>query len=132
MISHRRRSYLATGLGVLICAVGRFDCAQAQAKVPQQYVVIYGELATDVTARIKGEFLLKRLAEVAKYRFGAEYFTVNFGVDRPSTFNITEVWKDGAIYSTFSGSNSTRNLLASLTPILLAPLDERDGNVVAP
>ncbi len=131
MTSKTRNCFVAA-LAALAGTAGGTGSAQAQAAAQQQYVVIYGELAPTFSARLNGEFVLNQLARLARTTFGAQYFTVNFEIGRPNFFNITEVWSSATAYAAFTGASNTQHSLASLQPLLIAPLDERDGNLVTP
>lgn len=103
--------------------------AQAQTKAPAQYVVTYGELAPNAEAQRLGRLLLNELTRLAKNN-GAQYFSVNTEVERPNLFTLVEIWNDAAAYAAFTGASNVQQTLRYLQPLLLAPLDERDGNLV--
>ena len=103
--------------------------AQAQTNAPAQYVVTYGELAPNAEAQRLGKLLLNELTRLAKDN-GAQYFSVNTEVERPNLFTLVELWNDAAAYAAFSRASNVQQTLRYLQPLLLAPLDERDGNLV--
>ena len=103
--------------------------AVAQA-APQQYVVIYGELRSDAVSHRDGELLLNYLAQTALKSQGVQYFKFNNEIERPNFFTLIGVWRDAASYIAFAGNARTQEVLTYLKPLLLAPLDERDGNLV--
>ena len=122
----RRSAVIA---GTMTIAAGPFGMAQAQTAAPAQYVVTYGELAPDAQAQANGRYLLAELTRLARNN-GAQYFSVNTEIDRPNLFTLVEVWPSAAAYSTFTSASNVQQTLRYLQPLLLAPLDERDGNLV--
>jgi quinol monooxygenase YgiN len=98
----------------------------ARAAVPQ-YVVVYIELAPGSEA--SGERILDQLA-VAAFTAGARRFDVDKEVQRSNFFVLIETWSDQATYTAFQNSSITQTLLTQLTPLLIAPLDERDGTLI--
>ena len=131
MPTKRTQIRLAAACAVMLGVLASNE-ARAQTATPQQFVVVYGELKPVAGAQIGGAVLLDYLTRLARSSSGAQYFTVNFEIGRPNFFNITEVWSSAATYTAFTGASNTQQVLANLTPILIAPLDERDGNLVTP
>ena len=119
------RMMLAAGL-LAAAAVGP---ARAQA-APRQYTVIYGELRPSAVGEQQGRDLLAYLASLAGRSAGSQYFAVNSEIGRPNRFTLVEVWRDAASLQAFTGASSTLSALAILKTLLIAPLDERDGNLV--
>jgi quinol monooxygenase YgiN len=103
--------------------------ASAQA-VQHQYVVVYGELAPNHSALRQARPLLNHLVELANQASGLISFSANTEIERPNFFSLVEVWQDAASYAAFSGATDTQQVLQYLRPLLIAPLDERDGNLV--
>jgi quinol monooxygenase YgiN len=98
--------------------------------VPTQYVVVYGELSPRPNTLRQAQPLLDYLAELAKGANGSIYFSVNTEIERPNFFSLVEIWQDATTYAAFTGNASTQKVLQHLKPLLIAPLDERDGNLV--
>ncbi len=115
--------------GALTFAAAQLASSQAQTPASPQYVVTYGELAPDVQAQQSGSYLLAELTRLAKSS-GAQYFSVNTEIDRPNFFTLVEIWQTAAEYSAFTSASNVQKTLQYLQPLLLAPLDERDGNLV--
>ncbi len=122
----RQSAVIAAAMTV---AAGPFGPAQAQSTAPAQYVVTYGELAPNAEALVNGKYLLSELTRLAK-NDGAQYFSVNFEVDRSNLFTLVEVWQNATTYSAFTSASNVQQTLRYLQPLLIAPLDERDGNLV--
>ena len=59
---------------------------------------------------------------------GLIYFSVNTEVERPNFFSLVEIWQDATTYAAFQAASGTQQVLQHLQPLLIAPLDERDGN----
>jgi len=102
---------------------------RAQTAASAQYVVTYGELAANPEAQHSGTYFLAELTRLAK-NSGAQYFSVNREIDRPNLFTLVEVWQSAAAYSAFASASNVQQTLRYLQPLLIAPLDERDGNLV--
>jgi quinol monooxygenase YgiN len=98
--------------------------------VQPQYVVVYGELAPSARALRQAQPLLSYLAELAANANGSVYFSVNTEVERPNFFSLVEIWQDATTYASFQAASGTQQVLQHLQPLLIAPLDERDGNLV--
>lgn len=127
----RSPTRLLVGLaGSLAIMLASGPAAKAQAAAQQQYAVVYGELAPNFTARRDGALLLGRLTQVAQTYAGFQQFTVNQEIGRPNFFTLIVIWRDAASYAAFTTASSTQEVLSYLQPLLLAPLDERDGNLV--
>jgi quinol monooxygenase YgiN len=103
--------------------------AQAQTP-PQQYVVIYGEFKPNPYAIREGTRTLEHLARLAHQSSGVVHFASYAEIGRPNLFSLIEVWKDNASLTAFQKASNTQKALGELTPNLIAPLDERDGNLV--
>jgi quinol monooxygenase YgiN len=98
--------------------------------VQSQYVVVYGELAPSARALRQAQPLLSYLAELGESANGSIYFSVNTEVERPNFFSLVEIWQDATTYAAFQAASGTQQVLQHLQPLLIAPLDERDGNLV--
>jgi quinol monooxygenase YgiN len=93
----------------------------------QQYAVVYVELAPGSEAA--GERILDQLATVA-FTAGALRFDVDKEVQRSNFYVLIETWSNQAALTAFQNSSITQTLLAQLAPLLIAPLDERDGTLI--
>src|SRR5215471_3792771 len=93
----------------------------------QQYVVAYIELAPGSEAA--GEKILDQLATVA-FTAGALRFDVDKEVQRSNFFVLIETWSNQAAFTAFKNASTTQTLLNQLAPLLIAPLDERDGTLI--
>ena len=98
--------------------------------VQTQYVVVYGEVAPSGRAIRQAQSLLNYLAELAKQANGSILFSVNTEVERPNFFSLVEIWQDATTYAAFTSASGTQQVVQQLQPLLIAPLDERDGNLV--
>ena len=98
--------------------------------VQTQYVVVYGEVAPSGRAVRQAQSLLNYLAELAQQANGSLLFSVNTEVERPNFFSLVEIWQDAAAYTAFTSASGVKQVVQQLQPLLIAPLDERDGNLV--
>jgi quinol monooxygenase YgiN len=94
-----------------------------------QYVVIYVELKPADTKA--GGRLLDDLAAQALASTGVIRFDVLQQVDRSNFFALFEIWSSAQTFAAFQSSSATQAILTQLAPLLGAPLDERDGNLLA-
>jgi quinol monooxygenase YgiN len=94
-----------------------------------QYVVIYVEFKPADTKA--GGRLLDDLAAQALASAGVIRFDVLQQVDRPNFFALFEIWSSAQTFAAFQSSSATQAILTQLAPLLGAPLDERDGNLLA-
>ena len=130
---NRARNQLVLLAGALAAfAVPRGSVVAQTTSATQQYVVTYGEVAPNLEAERTATQLLGHLVVLARQNAGLVYFTVNVEIERPDFFTIIQVWRDAASYAAFTGAPSTQGVLGRLQPLLVAPLDERDGNLVVP
>ena len=122
----------ALALTFMMAGHGRASAQTAgdQSPPPLQFVVTYGEIAPQPVALFAAKLLLDHLTMIARHRFGADIFTVNQAVDRSNLFTLTEVWPSATAYAAYTGSDDVRRTLEELRLTLVAPLDERDGNLV--
>jgi quinol monooxygenase YgiN len=124
IMSIKRLQFLFLFLAVLSSFGGR---ALAQS-VPQQFVVTYVEFKpADIRA---GTQMLEELAENAEHSSGIVNFDVRQQIDRPNFFALFEAWTTAQAFSDFENSSATQAILAQLTNVLEAPLDERLGNLL--
>jgi quinol monooxygenase YgiN len=98
--------------------------------VQTQYFVVYGEVAPKAGAIRQAQSLLNYLAELAKQTNGSVFFSVNTEIERPNFFSLVEIWQDASTYAAFASASGTQQVVQQLQPLLIAPLDERDGNLV--
>jgi Uncharacterized conserved protein len=96
--------------------------------VPQQYVVIYVEFKPSDTKA--GSRVLADLASNGLNSAGIIRFDVLQQVDRPNFFALFEIWTSAQTYAAYKNSSTTQAILTQLAPLLEAPLDERDGNLL--
>jgi quinol monooxygenase YgiN len=108
---------------------GSMPAAQAQTP-PQQYVVIYGEFKPSDFAIKQGTQTLEFLTRLARQSPGVVHFASYAEVGRPNFFSLIEIWKDSASFTAFENASNTQKALNELKPNLIAPLDERDGNLI--
>jgi quinol monooxygenase YgiN len=103
--------------------------APAEAQPDQlQYVVIYVEFKPfDTKARSQ---VLDDLASQGLASVGVIRFDVLQQVDRRNFFALFEIWSSAQTLAAFENSPATQDILTSLAPVLEAPLDERDGNLL--
>src|ERR1700754_3524415 len=95
----------------------------------QQYVVVYVEFKDADTKA--GSEVLKGLASQALASAGVIRFDVLQQVDRPNFFSLFEIWSSAQTFAAFQSSSATQAIITQLAPLLEAPLDERDGNLLA-
>jgi quinol monooxygenase YgiN len=95
----------------------------------QQYVVVYVEFKDPDTKA--GSEVLKGLASQALASAGVIRFDVLQQVDRPNFFSLFEIWSSAQTFAAFQSSSATQAIITQLAPLLEAPLDERDGNLLA-
>jgi quinol monooxygenase YgiN len=94
-----------------------------------QYVVTYVEFKpADTTA---GRRLLDDLASQGRASVGVIRFDVLQQVDRRNFFALFEIWSSAQTFAAFKSASATQAILTQLAPLLAAPLDERDGNLLA-
>ena len=95
---------------------------------PQQYVVIYVEFKPD-DAKAGGR-LLDDLASHGLASAGVVRFDVLQQIDRPNLFALFEIWSNAQTYAAYKATPGTQAILTQIAPLLGAPLDERDGNLL--
>jgi quinol monooxygenase YgiN len=94
-----------------------------------QYVVIYVEFKPADTKA--GGRLLDDLASQGLASAGVIRFDVLRQVDRRNFFALFEIWSSAQTFAAFQSSSATQAILTQLASLLEAPLDERDGNLLA-
>jgi quinol monooxygenase YgiN len=116
-------------LFLLLAALFSF-AGPAKAQInQQQYVVVYVEFKDADTKA--GSEVLKELASQALASAGVIRFDVLQQVDRPNFFALFETWSSAQTFAAFQSSSATQAIITQLGPLLEAPLDERDGNLLA-
>ena len=114
---------------LLVVALSSF-AGPAGAQLDQlQYVVIYVEFKPADTKA--GGRLLDDLASQGLASDGVIRFDVLRQVDRRNFFALFEIWSSAQTFAAFQSSSATQAILTQLAPLLEAPLDERDGNLLA-
>ena len=122
----RRLIPLAMFVFLLVAALSSF-AAPAEAQL--QYVVTYVEFKPADTK--EGGRVLDDLASHALASVGVIRFDVLQQVDRRNFFALFEIWSSAETFAAFQSSSATQAILTQLAPLLEAPLDERDGNLLA-
>jgi quinol monooxygenase YgiN len=120
----KRLVFVLLALAALSSLVGN---AVAQSE-PQQFVVVYVEFKPD-DARAGGN-VLQQLDAHAEHSAGVIRFDVLQQFDRPNFFALFETWSNAQTFADFQNSSETQAILAQLTPLLEAPLDQRPGNLL--
>jgi quinol monooxygenase YgiN len=125
----RRLIPLSMFVFLLVAALSSFAGSAGAQPDQLQYVVIYVELKPAGTKA--GDRLLDDLAAQALASAGVIRFDVLQQVDRSNFFTLFEIWSSAQTFAAFQSSSATQAILTQLTPLLGAPLDERDGNLLA-
>ena len=125
----RRLILLSMFVFLLVAALSSFAGPAGAQPDQLQYVVIYVEFKPADTKA--GGRLLDDLAAQALASAGVIRFDVLQQVDRPNFFALFEIWSSAQTFAAFQSSSATQAILTQLTPLLGAPLDERDGNLLA-
>jgi len=122
----RRLILLAMFVFLFVAALSSFA---RPAGAQLQYVVVYVEFKpADAKA---GERVLDELASQALASVGVIRFDVLQQVDRRNFFALFETWSSAQTLAAFESSSATQAILTQLAPLLEAPLDERDGVLLA-
>jgi len=87
------------------------------------YVVTYVEVAP--AAGDAARSLLRKLRDAGRKDPANGGFDVLQSIDRPQHFVILEIWKDGKAQESHAQSADTKEFRDKLTPLLVAPYDER-------
>ena len=114
-------------LVVVLVLVG--VAGESWAQDPQQYVVIYLEFRPNDASR--GNQLLNNLAFDSLKSPGVIDFSAARQIDRANKFSLIERWSDAASYQAYKASSTWTAFVASIGPLLAAPLDERPGTLLA-
>ena len=125
----RRLILLSMFVFLLVAALSSFAGPAGAQPDQLQYVVIYVEFKPADTKA--GGRLLDDLAAQALASAGVIRFDVLQQVDRSNFFALFEIWSSAQTFAAFQSSSATQAILTQLTPLLGAPLDERDGNLLA-
>ena len=125
----RRLIPLSMFVFLLVAALSSFAGPAGAQPDQLQYVVIYVEFKPADTKA--GGRLLDDLAAQALASAGVIRFDVLQQVDRPNFFALFEIWSSAQTFAAFQSSSTTQAILTQLAPLLGAPLDERDGNLLA-
>jgi quinol monooxygenase YgiN len=124
----RRLILLSMFVFLLVAALSSF-AGPAGAQSDQQFVVVYVEFKpADANA---GGRVLDDLASQALASVGVIRFDVLHQVDRRNFFALFEIWSSAETLAAFESSSATQAILTQLAPLLEAPLDERDGVLLA-
>ena len=113
---------------LLVAALSIFASSAWAQPAQQQYVVIYVEFKPSDTKA--GSRVLADLASHGLNSAGFIRFDVLQQVDRPNFFALFEIWTSAQTYAAYKNSSTTQAILTQLAPLLEAPLDERDGNLL--
>src|SRR3989442_1653502 len=113
---------------LLVAALSSFAVPAGAQPNQLQYVVIYAEFKpadTEAGGRVLDELASQGLASVGVIRFD-----VLQQVDRRNFFALFEIWSSAQAFAAFENSSATQARFTQLAPLLEAPLDERDGNLL--
>ena len=87
------------------------------------YVVSYVEvMASQQSAAIA---ILKQYRDNARKEQGVQEVEVLQQLDRPTHFNVLEIWKDEKAFDNHQASRSKKEFLSKLQPMRTTPYDER-------
>jgi len=118
----RNRWLLSALVAALLIVTGT---GWAQDTGPQQYVVIYIAFLPDEANH--GKKLLEDLATQSLKNPNAINFSAARQIDRDNQFVLVERWRNAQAYQAYKASTIWTGFVAKATPLLAAPLDERDG-----
>jgi quinol monooxygenase YgiN len=113
---------------LLVAALSSFAGPAGAQPDPLQFVVIYVEFKpadTKAGGRLLGDLASQGLASAGVIRFD-----VLHQVDRRNFFALFEIWSSAQTFAAFQSSSATQAILTQLAPLLEAPFDERDGNLL--
>lgn len=116
-------------LFLFVSVLPSFGARALAQSVPEQFVVTYVEFKPGDTK--PGAEMLEQLAASADTSSGIVNFHVLQQIDRPNFFALLEVWTSAQALSDFENSSATQSILLQLTNVLEAPIDERQGNLLA-
>ena len=125
----RRLIPLSMFVFLFVAALSSFAGPAGAQPVQLQYVVVYVEFKpADAKA---GGRVLDDLASQGLASVGVIRFDVLQQVDRRNFFALFEIWSSAQTFAAFESSPATQAIFTRLAPLLEAPLDERDGNLLA-
>jgi quinol monooxygenase YgiN len=113
---------------LLVATVSTVAGTAAAQPQPQQFAVVYVEFKSADTKA--GGDALEQLAALAEDSAGFVRFDVLQQLDRPNFFALSEIWSTAQAFTDFQNLSATQAILAQLTPLLEAPLDQRPGNLL--
>ena len=113
---------------LVVAALSSFASPARAQPDQEQFVIIYVEFKPADTKA--GEQVLDDLASHALASVGVIRFDVLQQVDRRNFFALFETWSSAETFAAFESSSATQAILTRLAPLLEAPLDERDGNLL--
>jgi quinol monooxygenase YgiN len=119
---------LAMFVFLLVAALSSFAGPAGAQQDPLQYVVTYVEFKPADTK--EGGRVLDDLASHALASVGVIRFDVLQQVGRRNFFALFEIWSSAETFAAFQSSSATQAIFTQLAPLLEAPLDERDGNLL--
>jgi quinol monooxygenase YgiN len=114
---------------LLVAALSSFAGPAGAQPDQEQFVVIYVEFKPADT--MAGGRVLDDLASHSLASAGVIRFDVLQQVDRRNFFALFEIWSSAQTYADYKSSSATQAIFTQLAPLLEAPLDERDGNLLA-
>ncbi len=124
----RRLIPLSMFVFLLVATLSSFAGPAGAQPDQEQFVVIYVEFKPADTKA--GGRLLDDLASQGLAIAGVIRFDVLHQVDRRNFFALFEIWSSAQTFAAFQSSSATQAILTQLAPLLEAPLDERDGNLL--
>jgi len=125
----RRLILLSMFVFLLVAALSSFAGPAGAQQDPLQYVVTYVEFKPADTK--EGGRVLDDLASHALASVGVIRFDVLQQVGRRNFFALFEIWSSAETFAAFQSSSATQAIFTQLAPLLEAPLDERDGVLLA-
>lgn len=96
--------------------------ANAQDAGPS-FVISYIHVAP--SGRAEATALLRKLRGESRAQPGSVDFQILRSVDRSQQFVVLETWKDAKSQESHASAAGTKDLMGKLTPLLVAPYDER-------
>jgi quinol monooxygenase YgiN len=113
---------------LIVAALSSFARPAGAQPNQEQFVVTYVEFKPADTKA--GGRILDDLASQALASAGVIRFDVLQQVDRSNFFALFEIWSSAQTLAAFEISPATQAVFTRLAPLLEAPLDERDGNLL--
>jgi quinol monooxygenase YgiN len=127
-LGKRRLIPLSMFVFLLVAALSSFAGPAGAQPDQRQYVVTYVEFKPADTKT--GGRVLDDLAAQGRASVGVIRFDVLQQVDRRNFFALFEIWSSAQTFEAFKSASATQAILTQLAPLLAAPLDERDGNLL--